>query len=171
MCRNVVVVCERSSKPEGMKNLKWQAQLFPRERDTVAAGLPRKRRKEMAIDPSRIGYFGGCPECGNNGYVNIGRSHWNICEDHKVKWSIGANLFSSWHDETEEDWKRNASLIADFKEVEPVYLDYQTGKVITSEELDALNAARREQEIPAATGPGSDDEIGLVERSPNPVKR
>jgi hypothetical protein len=90
--------------------------------------------------------------------VNVGRSQWNICEVHKVKWFIGENLFSDWHDETEEDWKQNATLIADFKEVEPVYLDDQTGRVGTRAELDAITAARREPELPVAAGPGSDDE-------------
>jgi hypothetical protein len=48
-------------------------------------------------------YFGVCPKCGkNDGYINIGRGHWFFCTEHKIRWCAGANLFSSWQDETEE---------------------------------------------------------------------
>lgn len=68
-----------------------------------------------------IDYFGGCPECGgNDGYLNIGRGHWFICHEHKTAWHIGSNLFSSWKEESEEEWKRNAELISDYKEVKPI---------------------------------------------------
>jgi hypothetical protein len=53
------------------------------------------------------GYFGLCPHCRNNdGYVNIGRGHWFVCDEHKVMWFIGSNLFSSWKDQTEEEQER-----------------------------------------------------------------
>ena len=44
-------------------------------------------------------YFGGCPECGkNDGYLNVGKDHVFICDEHKTAWCAGANLFSSWQD-------------------------------------------------------------------------
>jgi hypothetical protein len=50
------------------------------------------------------GYFGWCPKCKNNdGYLNIGREHWFLCKEHKVKWCVGYNLFSSWQHETEDE--------------------------------------------------------------------
>lgn len=53
-------------------------------------------------------YFGGCPHCGqNDGYINSGPDHWFVCDQHKTKWCAGSNLFSSWHDEDEEERKRN----------------------------------------------------------------
>lgn len=64
-------------------------------------------------------YFGGCPECGgSDGVRNVGRVHWCFCSTHGLKWAIGSNLFSSWHNETEDDWRRNAEMLALFTEVE-----------------------------------------------------
>jgi hypothetical protein len=59
--------------------------------------------KMMKVDD----YFGACPHCGrNDGYANVGRSHWFFCKVHKTKWLVGANLFSSWHEQTEEEQRR-----------------------------------------------------------------
>lgn len=56
-------------------------------------------------------YFGVCPKClKNDGCVNVGRSHWFYCKEHRVCWCVGSNLFSSWRYETEaeqeEIWHR-----------------------------------------------------------------
>ena len=68
-------------------------------------------------DGSECGYWGDCPHCGyNDGYINISRTHYLICVKHKWAKAFGANLLSSWRDETEEDWQRNADLIEDFTE-------------------------------------------------------
>lgn len=65
-------------------------------------------------------YFGDCPECGrNDGYLNVGQAHWFLCDEHKTKWCIGSNLFSTWQGETEETWLRNADKLAGYQEVEP----------------------------------------------------
>ncbi len=67
-------------------------------------------------------YFGGCPECGeSDGHLNVGRNHWAVCDTHKTTWPIGANLFSSWHDETDADWHRNEERLATYSEVKPIY--------------------------------------------------
>jgi hypothetical protein len=61
--------------------------------------------------------FGWCPECGrSDGYLNIGRVHWYYCDAHRVKWCIGSNLFSSWRDEDEPTWQRNAQHLAPYRE-------------------------------------------------------
>jgi len=66
-------------------------------------------------------YFGGCPECGGqSGYLNVGGNHWAVCDAHKVKWPIGYNLFSDWHDETEDVWAGNAATLAGYRLVEPL---------------------------------------------------
>ena len=79
-----------------------------------------------------IDYFGGCPECGtNDGYLNVGREHWFVCDKHKTKWWIGSNLFSSWMEETEEEWQRNKIKLADYREVEPIH----DKEVHTNEEI------------------------------------
>lgn len=66
-------------------------------------------------------YWGFCPECGtNDGYLNVGRNHWFKCDKCKTKWCVGSNLFSSWQDQTEEEFEHNAELLAGYKTVEPV---------------------------------------------------
>jgi hypothetical protein len=53
------------------------------------------------------GYFGLCPHCRNtDGYFNAGSSHWFVCDEHKTRWFVGCNLFSSWKDETKEEQER-----------------------------------------------------------------
>ncbi len=67
-------------------------------------------------------YFGGCPVCGETtGNLNVGRDHWFICDKHRTKWCIGSNLFSSWRDETEAEWQRNAEKLAGYRAVNPIY--------------------------------------------------
>ena len=69
-------------------------------------------------------YFGGCPECGDSsGYLNVGRDHWAVCDEHRTAWNFGANLFSSWHEETENDWRRNEAKLKTYRVVEPVRPD------------------------------------------------
>ena len=57
-------------------------------------------------------YFGGCPRCGQtDGYINVVRSHWFVCNEHRTKWNAGANLFSSWREEDEQTWAANAEKL------------------------------------------------------------
>ena len=45
-----------------------------------------------------------CPECGvASPYVNVGRVHIGFCQHCGVSWYIGANLFSGWKEETEDE--------------------------------------------------------------------
>lgn len=45
--------------------------------------------------------FGGCPVCGGeDGYMNVGATHWFYCTAHLTRWSPGDNLFSDWREET-----------------------------------------------------------------------
>jgi hypothetical protein len=58
-----------------------------------------------------------CPSCCEKGkWLNVGPSHWCVCADCEVKWPIGTNLLPSWQNETEEDWERNAKLLARYSE-------------------------------------------------------
>jgi len=50
--------------------------------------------------------FGTCPTCNKtDGYINVGRGHWFVCHEHRVKWFVGSNLFDSWKCETVEEQK------------------------------------------------------------------
>lgn len=81
------------------------------------ATMPAPQEQPVTNDPE---FFGGCPVCGkNDGYLNVGRCHWFMCDEHKTKWLRGANLFSSWRHETEADWEKNHERIKGYKEVTP----------------------------------------------------
>ncbi|MCC6946116.1 MAG: hypothetical protein IT335_16185 [Thermomicrobiales bacterium] len=63
--------------------------------------------------------FGRCPVCGDDSpYVNIGKTHWKVCERDKIAWAFGGNLFSTWVFETEEDWQRNRELVETCKVID-----------------------------------------------------
>jgi hypothetical protein len=60
-----------------------------------------------------------CMGCGEKGkWLNVGQAHWCICADCELKWPIGTNLIPSWQDESEEEWKRNAKLLAGYSAAE-----------------------------------------------------
>ncbi len=68
-------------------------------------------------------YFGVCPQCRrHDGFINVGRSHYFFCKEHRVKWCVGANLFSSWRDETEAEQRRIYDEIGlgEFEKIEPL---------------------------------------------------
>ena len=68
------------------------------------------------------GKLGDCPKCGrNDGYLNVGKSHWFICRRHKLKWYAGYDLFQTWQEETEDDWNRNSKVLSQYAEVRPKY--------------------------------------------------
>lgn len=59
-------------------------------------------------------YFGSCGRCG---YLNVGRNHWGVCTKNKTFWAIGSNLFSSWKEQTEEEWERNIKELSEYTEI------------------------------------------------------
>jgi hypothetical protein len=68
-----------------------------------------------------VDYFGGCPECGyHDGYLNVGRVHWFICHEHRTRWCVGDNLFSSWRSETAQQFLENQRRIGGYRIVEPL---------------------------------------------------
>ncbi len=95
------------------------------------------------------GYFGGCPFCGGSrGYLNIGPQQWFFCEEHSTKWLVEENLFSSWKEESEEDWQRHTAQLEHYAEVEPLMPSWC--QPVSREELD--EQARRDGWVP--DGPG-----------------
>jgi hypothetical protein len=72
------------------------------------------------------GYFGVCPQCRrHDGYANVGKSQYFFCKKHRVKWCIGANVFSSWRDQTEAEQRRIYDEIGlgEFEKIEPLGVD------------------------------------------------
>jgi hypothetical protein len=104
---------------------------------------------DKTTKPQVNGYFGLCPECHNNdGYLDVGRDHWFFCEEHKVKWWAGSNLFSSWCEQTEEGKQANIKFLEGCRIVEPIW----------PANTFAENAAKKETKYP----PSDDEFDGLV---------
>jgi hypothetical protein len=71
-------------------------------------------------------YFGLCPHCHQqDGWLNIGRSHWIYCKAHRVTWCIGSNLFSSWRQQTEEEQRQIYDDLGfgEFQEIRPYFTE------------------------------------------------
>ncbi len=68
-------------------------------------------------------HFGTCPECGSHdGYQNAGNAHWFVCHEHRTRWHVGSNLFSSWRSEDAIDQEFAYALDpgwGTYNEVEP----------------------------------------------------
>lgn len=59
-----------------------------------------------------------CPQCTKEtSYLNVEKAQYGRCDDCKVYWLIGENLFSSWRAETEDAWTRNAQHLKDYTEI------------------------------------------------------
>ena len=70
------------------------------------------------------GWFGLCPVCHKtDGYANTGRTHVFFCKEHKKRWCVGSNLFSSWRYETEaEQYARWVELgLSGFEDISSEY--------------------------------------------------
>ncbi|MDQ3506929.1 MAG: hypothetical protein M3494_02770 [Actinomycetota bacterium] len=81
----------------------------------------RSSMSEASGQQAQIDHFGGCPKCGgNDGCLNVGRSHWFVCRRHKVRWFVGANLFSNWRHEEDWEWEENAKELEGYEEAEPL---------------------------------------------------
>jgi hypothetical protein len=67
-------------------------------------------------------YFGGCPYCGGcDGYYNLEREHWLVCDQCRTAWCYGANIFNSWRQEDEAQWTRNEAALAGYVAVTPIF--------------------------------------------------
>ena len=64
-------------------------------------------------------YFGHClvPEH-ENYYLNIGREHWMVCDKCRLKWFIGANLFSSWRHQNKDVWVANKKKLRLYRDID-----------------------------------------------------
>ena len=69
--------------------------------------------------PRMDAYFGVCPVCRRGGelMVNFGREHWVVCRRDRVRWCFGENLFSSWRNQSEADYRANLARYGSFRVV------------------------------------------------------
>lgn len=57
--------------------------------------------------------------CGQtDGYLNVGRNHYFVCDTHRTKWYVGFNVFSVH--EGPEQWDINSKLLDTYAKVKPV---------------------------------------------------
>jgi hypothetical protein len=101
------------------------------------------------------GYFGLCPICKKtDGYVNVGRSHWFICEEHRARWCIGANVFSSWRYESESEQQQHCEKIGfdEFTDVEPFYPKIKGVRRLESEGDNRKKSAVRSKKSSVSRG-------------------
>ena len=90
-------------------------------------------------------YFGVCPICkSHDGYLNAGRGHFFICNEHRVVWYVGSNLFSDWRYETEEEQRLKWEPTEDYKMVEPTYYEETLReRALIKAELETEETAER----------------------------
>ena len=73
-------------------------------------------------EPAGEDLGGVCPKCHDtNGYLNVENSHFGVCDEHKVYWVIGGNLFSCWMYEDETIWQENRELLESYEGVDSYY--------------------------------------------------
>jgi hypothetical protein len=94
-------------------------------------------------------YWGVCPTCHRtDGYINAGRTHIFFCREHRTRWIIGANLFSSWRDETEDEQRAlyDQLEMGKFEEVEPhccpIWSEAACGTVVSAYKFSLPNEAQ-----------------------------
>jgi hypothetical protein len=81
--------------------------------------------------------FRECPECGKSDeYRNIYKHHFFFCDEHRLVWMPGVNLFSSWRGE--EDCREAWAKLNGYRTVDG-FGEYETGaplgEQVTFEEL------------------------------------
>lgn len=77
-----------------------------------------------SIGDSSIYANGGCPICKSPvPILNVYKAHWSFCDQHKVCWKVGEDLFGGWIFEDESVWRRNAEKLNGYRIVEPYYPD------------------------------------------------
>jgi hypothetical protein len=100
------------------------------DHDAMVKGFTKEckeRLRQPEVSSTDEHYFGHCPHMEHdNHYLNIGRDHWMVCDECRLKWHIGENLFSSWRTQTEAEWQANAEQIKDYTEARIVQQDRGT---------------------------------------------
>jgi hypothetical protein len=84
-----------------------------------------------------------CKLCkGETAYLNVFKSHFFICDACQVSWCGAYNLFSSWQDETQEDWDRNIETLKRFRSLDNAAEEAATRRE-EEKRREAEEAARR----------------------------
>jgi len=64
-------------------------------------------------------YFGYCAVLEQQNHcLNICQGHWMVCDKCRIKWFIGANLFSSWRYQNKDIWIANEKKLIKYREID-----------------------------------------------------
>jgi len=64
-------------------------------------------------------FIGHCSVPKHENYcLNIGPAHWMACDKCRIKWLIGANLFSSWRYQNVDIWMANEKKLRKYREID-----------------------------------------------------
>jgi hypothetical protein len=81
-----------------------------------------KKKDGLYYEKKGKEFRGVCPKCGYSGIVySINRSQFSVCEDCKIYWYIGDNLFSCWREMSEKDFKRNRKFLETCENADEIY--------------------------------------------------
>jgi hypothetical protein len=73
-----------------------------------------------SVEPKDQTYSDRCPECGEAGInLNVGRDHWFICFEDRVRWYAGCGVIDGWKDESLAVWNRNRTILRGYRQVKP----------------------------------------------------
>jgi hypothetical protein len=108
---------------------------------------------DKAMDPKITvrSYFGGCPKCGrSDGLYNQCDVHWFVCHTHKVRWTIGRNILSGWHDEAAQEQCERWTVVADYKDIKDAYLPegvWSRDRAAREKEMDEKRRHAAEEDL------------------------
>jgi len=112
--------------------------------------------------------WGLCPYCGKtDGCHSVGPDHWYVCHEHKTKWWIGSNLFSTWRHLTEEEQRRDRRIFDEYRTVAPIMCGDELRDAVSEAADPWSDFSRRRQHERAqpkwpgqeGAGTGRDDEL------------
>jgi hypothetical protein len=150
--RAVAIRADLAARPLGGEEGKRRWTMVNNGRAKQDAG---KKQKAAARALSRMTdrgagewYFGLCPKCKKyDGCLNVGPGHWYFCKEHRLRWFVGSNLFSSWRDETEAEQRRRYEKLGfdRYKDVEPFYPDMEDVQPLDEESNGEKPTVRRKR--------------------------
>ena len=79
--------------------------------------IPSSRKRGFFNRPATRLFLRPFPADFGHRRARTGPDQWIICHTHHTKSYVESNLFSSWRDQTEEDWERNRATLEGYPDV------------------------------------------------------
>jgi hypothetical protein len=78
--------------------------------------------KRLEQEAGNNEFWGGCPHCHIcDNIVTVNHNDYGVCNEHRVFWYFGTNLFSDWRDEPPGTSQGHVSRLEHYDKVEPWY--------------------------------------------------